>query len=101
MDLIHYVYEHLTAGGESTTEVPVVTRQEETYLFESMTGQRLEDFEFWRGPGHHDAFLENVQDCDYICVYTDSALYEENQKMFDSWEVVYSTPAGYIAKVVK
>ncbi len=101
MDLIHYVYEHLTAGGESTTEVPVVTRQEETYLFESMTGQRLEDFEFWRGPGHHDAFLENVQDCDYVCVYTDSALYEENQKMFDSWEVVYSTPAGYIARNVK
>ena len=99
MDLIHYVYEHLTAGGESTTQVPVVTRQEETYLYESMTGQRLEDYEFWRGPGYHDAFLEDILDCDYICVYTDSAMYEEKQEMFDDMEVVYATPAGFIAKV--
>ena len=97
MALIHYVYENLMAGGGSETPVPVVTQQEETYLYESMTGQRLKDFEFWIDKAHGDAYMRDIQDCDYLTVYTDCQIYADHQKLFDGMKRVFETDAGFIA----
>lgn len=99
MDLIHYVYENLTGGGGTDKPVPVVTRQEETYLYESMTGQRLKDFDYWIDEEHRSDYFENIGDCDYVTVYIDSDLYAEHQDMFDAMERVYENPAGFVARV--
>lgn len=99
MDLVHYVYENLTGGDGTDAPVPVVTRQEETYLYESMTGQRLKDFDYWVDEEHYNDYFKNLEDCDYVTVYTDSDLYTQHQELFDSFTPVYENSAGFVARI--
>lgn len=99
MDLIHYVYGELILGEKTDRTVPALMYYEEKYLYEAMTDQRLDDFEFWHGDERYAAFLEDiVTDADYVMVYYDVGAYEEHQDYFDSLERVYETDAGFVAK---
>ncbi len=100
MELIHYVYNELLSSGVTDKQVPVCTIQEETYLYESMTGQRLSDYEFWKSHEDDDAYFANVLAyCEYVCVYTDCDLYTVHQDFWDQFEVVYANDAGKIVKI--
>ena len=101
MELMHYVYENLLSTGETLSQVPVCSTEEETYLYESVTGQRLKDYEFWRSEENDIQYFINVKDlCDYVCVYTDCPLYEVHKEVFwDDLPVIWSNSAGFIAKV--
>lgn len=103
MELMHYVYEELLSSGETANQVPVCSSEEETYLYESVTGQRLKDYEFWRSEENDVQYFINVKDlCDYVCVYTDCPLYEVHKEVFwDDLPVIWSNSAGFIAKVEK
>ena len=98
MDLNHHVYD-LLKNGEAKAPVAIVSIQEETYLYESMTGQMLTDFEWWKELTM-DEYYENIQElCDYVCVYNDCEQYLNRQDMFDRMEKIYENTAGFIAKV--
>ena len=100
-DLMHHVYDFLS-DGLTDKQIPVASLEEETYLYESITGQRLKDWEFFRySHGGLDDYFKNLDNgkADYICVFTDSGLYEFQKKYFDSFERVYENPGGFIAKV--
>ena len=101
MELMHYVYGELLSTGETEKQVPVCSTEEETYLYESVTGQRLKDYEFWRSEENDVQYFVNVKDkCDYVCVYTDCPLYEVHKEAFwDDLPVVWSNSAGFIARV--
>lgn len=98
MDLTHHVYD-LLQSGEAEGPVAIVSIQEETYLYESMTGQMLTDFEWWKELTM-DEYYQNILDlCDYVCVYNDCEQYLDRQEMFDQMEIIYENTAGFIAKV--
>lgn len=101
MELMHYVYGELLSTGVTARQVPVCSTEEETYLYESVTGQRLKDYEFWRSEENDLAYFENVANsCDYVCIFTDCPLYEVHKETFwDGLTVVYSNEAGFIAEV--
>ena len=100
MDLMHYVYQNLFETDATERQVPVVAAQEDTYLYESVTGQRLEDYDFWKSDVYYHNYYENIQNnVDYVCVYTDNPQYETKKDYFDSLERVYENEAGFIAKV--
>lgn len=107
MELMHYVYENLLhpdgvyGPEDGGKQVPVCSTEEETYLYESVTGQRLKDFEFWRSRENDIQYFINVKnDCDYVCVFTDCPLYEVHEESFwDGLSVVYANEAGFIAAV--
>ena len=98
MELIHYVYDILQSGTATEKQIPLVGSQEDSYLYESMTGQWLTDFEFWKQNDKEKTFLKNIdQKTDYVCVYTDSQLYLDHKEYFDSLQRIYQNPAGFIA----
>ena len=102
MELMHWVYDELLTGEMTEKEVPVVSSQEETYLYESVTGQRLADYRFWLTEEFDGltVYFENLDSrVDYVCVFTDSDLYSFQQEYFDHFTRVYENSAGYIARV--
>lgn len=101
MELIHYVYDTLQSGSATEGQIPLVASQEDSYLYESMTGQWLVDFEYWKQNDEQKTFIKNIKaDCDYICVYTDSEVYANHQEYFDSLQRIYQNSAGFIAATV-
>lgn len=98
MDLNHHAYALLN-DGTADDPLAIVSIQEETYLFESMTGQMLTDFEYWKD-NDMERYFSNIDAlCDYVCVYVDSPVYQGNIGFFDNMEIVYENPAGFLAKV--
>jgi hypothetical protein len=101
MELIHYVYDTLQSGSATEGQIPLVASQEDSYLYESMTGQWLVDFEYWKQNDEQKTFIKNIKaDCDYVCVYTDSEVYANHQEYFDSLQRIYQNSAGFIAATV-
>ena len=101
LDLMHHVYD-LLESGETDQQIPVASIEEETYFYESVTGQRLKDWEFFRYSqgGLEDYFRQlNEGMADYVCVFKDSGLYDLQGVYFDGLEKVYENPDGFIAKV--
>ena len=39
------------------------------------------------------------QDVDFVCVFSDSGLYELQRDYFDSFEVLFRNSAGFVARV--
>ncbi len=101
MDLMHWVYQNLVEPKTTENLVPVASSEEETYLYESVTGQRLPDYRFWiTSENGLERYFEHMdQDTDYVCVFTDSGLYELQRKYFDSFPRVYENSAGFVVKM--
>lgn len=100
MELMHYVYQELFETGETDKQVPVVAVQEDTYLYESVTGQRLEDYDFWKSDQQYWDYYANIDTAvDYVCVYTDNPQYESKKDYFEDMEKVFENEAGFVAKV--
>ena len=101
MDLMHYVYTDLLDAGATEKQVPVVSSEEETYIYESVTGQWLTDYKFWRTREDGlNRYFENIDSkVDYICVFRDSGLYALQARYFESFDKVYQNSAGFIARV--
>ncbi len=100
-DLMHHVYEMLQ-NGETDKKIPVASIEEETYFYESVTGQRLSDWMFFNySTGGLEQYFDDLDagKADYICVFNDSGLYDFQKDYFDSFEKVYENGDGFIAKV--
>ena len=101
MDLMHWVYQNLLSNGETELQVPVASAEEETYLYESVTGQRLSDYRFWRTTENGlETYFRNLDSkVEYACVFNDSGLYDLQRKYFDSFDRVFENSAGFVVRV--
>lgn len=100
MDLAHYVYNEILKPDHFKKQVACAYADDQTYWFEGITNQRLNDFKYWQIG--YDKYFKNLEKhCDYVSVMTDSVIYTENKAYFDSLEKVYSNDIGFVARVHK
>jgi len=100
MELAHFVYEDLLETGATKKQVPCAYDEDQTYWYEGVTDQRLNDYKYWQiGYDKYKANLEKK--CDYVCVITDSVIYRENKEYFNSLDKVFVNDIGFVARVHK
>ena len=100
MDLIHYVYEDIIEEGKTEKPVQAFLFYEEKYLYEAMTGQRVEEFDYFNSIEQRETYAEDLKSVtDYVIVCYDAESYEAHGDVLDTFEKVYETDAGFVAKV--
>lgn len=97
MDMIDEIYYKWGKEGKSVVLIGTNYIKGECAWYSGITDQPI----FWRSPlnqEHIAEYLETINP-DYIFIFYDSDAYEENAEYLETFEKVYETEEGFVAKV--